>query len=174
MVATNALRKDYAHMSEISSFGLSHPFSFRNRENKPEQETPYLHEGHFLSIQQIQSQVGNRLATSDCHTQRRSFFPCMNEIFSPPMQNRYLEFDLMSTSSCHLSGNKYSTPAYSFDVFLSVCPRQYQIPHPQRQMVTRLSVQHVCPVCKEITHRKMYKKLAGELTDFFSYFPLFA
>jgi hypothetical protein len=88
----------------------------------------------------------------------------MDKVFPPSVKGRYLKLDLTSTAH-YLGGNKSYTSTYSLDMLLSICLGQYQIPHPQRQIATKLCTQHIHPVGKEISHRKVGKKLIGELAD---------
>lgn len=88
--------------------------------------------------------------------------PGLYKIFPPMMQQGYPENDLPSPGY-HLARYQSNAPSYPLNMLLSIAFRQYQIPYPQRKVVSHLGAKQVYPVSHKLPQGQMIQKLIGKL-----------
>src|SRR5208337_1220837 len=105
-----------------------------------------------------------RLTPLGSSSQRPDALPRIYKVSPPPMQNRYLQPNLV-TPVHHLRRHQSYTPPNPLDMLLPVKRRQHQIPQPIRQIVSQLRTQEIHPVGHKASQGQMAQKLIRKLTN---------
>ena len=90
--------------------------------------------------------------------------PRLHKISPPMVHQGYPQTDLPSPGYDFARYQSNGSP-YPLDMLFSVAFRQYQIPYPQRKVVSQLGTKQVYPVSHKLPQWQMTQKLIGKLPN---------